>query len=170
MRIQEYKEFQRMLVFRCLNYVYKAKWMGILLVSMAMCHLFVAMTAEGYTVLKLIRSLGLRLFWQDLAESQPQRLGDLVEGLAFVEQLWPSSCLLRMVSFTVAWHSLLPQLRSVWRAKQSVEIHFKPSRSARQFKNYYLDPTPGQLMWPTKLWMRKIFSIIIKLQSTWCSL
>lgn len=62
MRIQEYKEFQRMLVFRCLNYVYKAKWMGILLVSMAMCHLFVAMTAEGYTVLKLIRSLGLRLF------------------------------------------------------------------------------------------------------------
>lgn len=62
MRVQEYKEFHRMLVFRCLNYICKAKWMGILLVSMAICHLFVAMTAEGYTVLKLIQSLELRLF------------------------------------------------------------------------------------------------------------
>ena len=62
MRIQEYKEFYRMLVFRCLNYVCEAKWMGILLVSMAICYLFVAMTAEGYTVLKLIQSLELRLF------------------------------------------------------------------------------------------------------------
>lgn len=47
MWFQQYKEFHIMLLLRCLNYVCKAKGVGILFVSVAMRSSVVAVTAEA---------------------------------------------------------------------------------------------------------------------------
>lgn len=71
MRGQEYTEFHIMLVLRCLSSVCEAHWMGILFVSMAICHLFVAMTAERLTGANADSVLGAEALLTILIESRP---------------------------------------------------------------------------------------------------